>query len=68
MSEGSVFFMLAGAVAGTAEPSRQEEREGSEEEHPDQLSKALAGSMVSQSHYWGRDCICLYTVYSAADP
>uniref|UniRef100_A0A8C2ZAS3 phosphatidylinositol-3,5-bisphosphate 3-phosphatase n=1 Tax=Cyclopterus lumpus TaxID=8103 RepID=A0A8C2ZAS3_CYCLU len=34
-----------GAIAGTAEPSRQEEREGSEEECPDQLSTALAGSM-----------------------
>lgn len=46
-----VCFMLAGAIAGTAEPSRQEEREGSEEERPDRLSTAQAGSMVSQSHY-----------------
>ncbi|GLD46318.1 myotubularin-related protein 4 isoform X1 [Lates japonicus] len=37
--------LCTGAIAGTAEPSRQEEREGSEEEHPDLLSTALAGSM-----------------------
>ncbi|TNN65005.1 Myotubularin-related protein 4 [Liparis tanakae] len=34
-----------GAIAGTTEPSRQEGRKGSEEERPDQLSTALAGSM-----------------------
>lgn len=54
--------MLAGAIAGTAEPSRPEEREGSEEERPDRLYTALAGSMVSQSHYLGGDHICLYVL------
>ncbi|KAA8586411.1 hypothetical protein FQN60_000247 [Etheostoma spectabile] len=37
--------LLQGAIAGTAEPSRQKERERSEEERPDRLSTALAGSM-----------------------
>lgn len=57
MSEGCMFFffflLLAGTIAGTAQPSGQEEREGPEEERPDRLSTALAGSMVSQSHRRG---------------
>ncbi|KAI9514068.1 hypothetical protein NQZ68_036567 [Dissostichus eleginoides] len=39
----------SGATSGTAEPSRQEEREGSEEECPDRPSTAPAGSMQIQT-------------------
>lgn len=58
--------MLAGGIAVPTEPSRQEEREGSEEEHPDSLSTALADSMVSQSHSWLLTIVYVY-IYSAAD-
>ncbi|KAL3971387.1 aspartyl-tRNA(Asn)/glutamyl-tRNA(Gln) amidotransferase subunit A [Sarotherodon galilaeus] len=36
---------VVGGIAVPTEPSSQEEREGSEEEHPDSLSTALADSM-----------------------
>lgn len=62
-SESLFIFLLAGGIAVPAEPSRQEEREGSEEEHPDSMSTPLAGSMVSQSRY---SPLYVYT-HSAAD-
>lgn len=52
--------MLAGDIAGTAEPSGREELEGFVEELPDQLSTALAGTMVSQSHFKGRDMLSIF--------
>lgn len=63
MSEGSVFLCWQEPLLALQSPVDRRRGRTSEEERPDRLSTALAGSMVSQSHCWGGYSMLYIRIY-----